>query len=185
MGWYVRSVRDAKWWDYGPAGFGALLIDDDDPQIGVNLFVLEPGQPMSMYHWEADQEGFLVLSGEALLIVGAEIVSGEAGDDQRQTPGRLQRPGREDEERPLRQWDYFHCPPKVPHTIVGAGNGPAAILAIGARVDSVGDNWGAYPYSEVAMRHDASAEEDTTDQEVAYARFPKRVDGEFREGWLP
>jgi uncharacterized cupin superfamily protein len=113
-----------------------------------------------MYHWEADQEGFLVLSGEALLIV-------------------------DDEERPLRQWDYFHCPPKVPHTIVGAGSGPTAILAVGARVDSVGDNWGAYPYSEVAMRHNASAEEDTTDQEVAYARFPKRVDGKFREDWLP
>jgi len=125
----------------------------------VNLFVLGPGQPMSMYHWEADQEGFLVLSGEALLIV-------------------------EDEERPLRAWDYFHCPPNVPHTIVGAGSRPAAILAIGAREHAHGD-WGGYPYSEVAMKHDASAEEETTDQKVAYARFPTRIDGEFREGWLP
>ena len=160
MSWYVRNVREMKWWDVGPRGIVTELVDAEDPQVGVNLFVLAPGQPMAMYHWEADQEGFLLLSGEALLIV-------------------------DDGERSLRQWDYFHCPPKVPHTIVGAGNGPAAILAIGARVDSVGDNWGAYPYSEVAMRHDASAEEDTTDQEVAYARFPKRVDGEFREGWLP
>jgi uncharacterized cupin superfamily protein len=159
VSWYVRNVRDAKWWDYGPAGYAALLIDDDDPQIGVNLFVLELGQPMSMYHWEADQEGFLVLSGEALLIV-------------------------EDEERPLRQWDYFHCPPKVPHTIVGAGNGPTAIVAIGARENAEGD-WGGYPYSEVAMRHNASAEEETTDQEVAYTHFPKRVEGEFQEDWLP
>ena len=39
-----------------------------------------------MYHWEADQEDFLVLAGEALLIV-------------------------EGEERPLRQWDFVHCPP--------------------------------------------------------------------------
>ena len=79
----------------------ALLVENNDDQIGVNLFVLEPGQPMAMYHWEADQEGFLVLSGEALLIVG-------------------------DEERPLRAWDYFHCPPNVPHTIVGAGTGSGA-----------------------------------------------------------
>jgi len=159
MSWYVRNVRDMKWWDYGPAGFASLFVDDENPQLGVNLFVLGPGQPMSMYHWEADQEGFLVLSGEALLIV-------------------------EDEERPLRQWDYFHCPPKVPHTIVGAGSGPAAILAIGARENADGD-WGAYPYSEVAMKHDASSPEETTEQEVAYARFPRRIDGEFQEGWLP
>jgi uncharacterized cupin superfamily protein len=128
--------------------------------MGVNLFVLEPGQPMSMYHWEADQEGFLVLSGEALLLV-------------------------EDEEQPLRQWDYFHCPPNVPHTIVGAGDGPSAILALGARIDSVGENWGGYPLSELARRHDASAEEETTDPKVAYARFPQREAGEYREGWLP
>ena len=108
MSWYVRNVRDGEVVGLRPAGFATELVDDDDPQVGVNLFVLGPGQPMSMYHWEADQEGFLVLSGEALLIV-------------------------EDEERPLRQWDYFHCPPNVPHTIVGAGSGPAAILAIGAR----------------------------------------------------
>jgi uncharacterized cupin superfamily protein len=116
---------------------------------------------MAMYHWEADQEGFLVLSGEALLIV-------------------------EGEERPLRQWDYFHCPPNVSHTIVGAGSGPCAILALGARIDSVKEEgWGAYPYSEVAMKHDASAEEETTEPKVAYARFPAGKEGEFQEGWLP
>ena len=52
-----------------------------------------------MYHWEADQEDFLVLSGEALLIV-------------------------EGEERPLKAWDFVHFPPKAEHTIVGAGDGP-------------------------------------------------------------
>ena len=55
-------------------------------QVGVNLCVLGPGDPMAMYHWEADQEGFLVLSGEAILIVDGE-------------------------ERTIRQWDYVHCPP--------------------------------------------------------------------------
>ena len=128
--------------------------------MGVNLFVLGPGEPMSMYHWETDQEGFLVLSGEALLIV-------------------------EDEEQPLRQWDYFHCPVPVPHTIVGAGSGPCTILAIGAREHQAGADWGGYPYSDVAMKHDASAEEETSDPDVAYARFPDRQPGEFREDWLP
>ena len=58
-----------------------------------------PGEPIGMYHWEADQEDFLVLSGEALLIV-------------------------EGEERPLRQWDFVHCPPGTRHMIVGAGRRP-------------------------------------------------------------
>lgn len=160
MTWYVRNVRDMKWWDRGPRGSVALLVENDDDQIGVNLFVLEPGQPMAMYHWEADQEGFLVLSGEALLIVG-------------------------DEERPLRAWDYFHCPPNVPHTIVGAGTGPAAILAIGARDNQDGPGWGGYPLSDVAMKHDAASPEETNDPKVAYARFPQRQEGEFPEGWLP
>lgn len=160
MGWFVRNLRDMKWWDRGPRGFVTDFHGDDQAQVGVNLFVLGPGQPMSMYHWEADQEGFLVLSGAALLIV-------------------------DDEEHPLRQWDYFHCPPKVPHTIVGAGDGPCAILALGARIETLRENWGGYPYSEVAMKHDASAEEATTEPKVAYARFPERRDGEFDESWLP
>jgi uncharacterized cupin superfamily protein len=160
MSWFVRNLSDMKWWNRGPRGHVADLVGDDDAQVGANLFVLEPGQPMSMYHWEADQEDFLVLSGEALLIV-------------------------EDEERPLRQWDFFHCPPPVPHTIVGAGSGPSAILALGARDKQDGPDWGGYPYSEVAMRHDASAEQETTDPRVAYARFPDRTEGEFRKDWLP
>lgn len=158
MSWFVRNLREMKWWDRGPRGFVADLVGDDDAQVGANLFVLAPGQPMSMYHWEADQEDFLVLSGEALLIV-------------------------EDRERPLLQWDFFHCPPDIPHTIVGAGSGPAAILALGSREHANGD-WGGYPYSEVAMKHDASAEEETTDPNVAYARFPDRREGEFRKDWL-
>lgn len=160
MSWYVRNVRDMKWWNVGTRGFVAEFVDDEQPQVGVNLFVLEPGNPMSMYHWEADQEGFLVLAGEALLIV-------------------------EDEERSLRAWDYFHCPPKVPHTVVGAGAGPCTILAIGARDSQDGPEWGGYPYSDVAMKHDASAEEETTDPEVAYARFPSGKPADFREEWLP
>ena len=70
--WYVLNVRDAEWRDCGPRGNVTELVRDDDAQVGVNLFVLGPGEPMAMYHWEADQEGYLVLAGEALLIVNDE-----------------------------------------------------------------------------------------------------------------
>jgi uncharacterized cupin superfamily protein len=158
-GWYVRNAREGQWWNRGPRGAVTPLVESDDDQVGVNLFVLGPGQPMSMYHWEADQEDFLVLSGEALLIV-------------------------EGEEHPLRQWDFVHTPPNVAHTIVGAGSGPAAILAIGARANQSGEGWGGYPYSDLAMQHDASTEEETIDPHVAYARFPARQPSPYREEWL-
>jgi len=158
--WYVLNAREGEWRERGPRGRVKELVVDDDEQVGVNLFVLEPGQSMSMYHWEADQEGFLVLSGEALLIV-------------------------EDEERPLREWDYFHCPVPVPHTIVGAGAGPSVILAIGAREHQAGPEWGGYPYSDVAMKYDASAEKETTKAAEAYARFPNSEPTEYQDGWLP
>jgi uncharacterized cupin superfamily protein len=154
--WSVCNVRGLEWWENRPGGFVAELVPRDGAQVGVNLWVLAPGDPMSMYHWESDQEGFLVLSGEALLIVDGE-------------------------ESLLRQWDYFHCPGGVPHTIVGAGDRPTAILAVGARSS---DDSGAYPYSEVAMRHNASAEEDTDESQLAYARFPAGERAEFSEGWL-
>jgi uncharacterized cupin superfamily protein len=160
-GWFVLNARDGRWYDRGPRG--AVLSFDGEPefpQVGVNLFVLGPGQPMSMYHWEADQEDFLVLSGEAVLIVDGE-------------------------ERPLRRWDFVHTPAGVPHTIVGAGEGPAAILAIGAREHQEGDDWGGYPVDETAQRHGASSPHETSDASEAYSRFPPREPARFRDGWLP
>ena len=160
-GWFVLNAQDAVWYDRGPRG--KVMTFEGEPefeQVGVNLFVLGPGEPMSMYHWEADQEDFLVLSGEALLIV-------------------------DDEERPLRAWDFVHCPPRVSHTIVGAGSGPAAIIAVGARAHQTPEEWGGYPYSDVAMRHNASAERETNKPEEAYARFPPRRPTPYRPGLLP
>jgi uncharacterized cupin superfamily protein len=160
-GWFVLNARDGRWFDRGPRGAVCGFEGEPEfPQVGINLFVLDPGQPMSMYHWEADQEDFLVLSGEALAIV-------------------------EGEERPLRQWDFFHCPARVSHTIVGAGGGRCVIVAVGARIDSTGENWGGYPVNETAQRHDASAEQETTNPKEAYARFPTREPSAYREGWLP
>jgi uncharacterized cupin superfamily protein len=148
-----------QWRERPSRGFVTQLVDDDQ-KVGVNLFVLGPGESMSMYHWEADQEGFLVLSGEPLLIV-------------------------EDEEHPLRPWDYFHKPPGVSHTIVGAGSGPSAILAIGAREHQDSPDWGGYPVSDTAMKHDSASPLATNDPSVAYARFAAGKPAEFREEWLP
>jgi uncharacterized cupin superfamily protein len=160
-GWFVVNAREVRWRRWPGMGFssnfgGDTLFD----QLGVGLTVLGPGEPMSMYHWETDQEDFLVLSGEALLIV-------------------------EGEERPLRQWDFAHCPPHAAHTIVGAGDGPAVIVAVGSRVHQHGDDWGAYPIHEAAVRHNAAADEETSDPKVAYARFPQRKPTAYRDGLLP
>jgi uncharacterized cupin superfamily protein len=160
-GWFVVNARDARW--YHAPGRTAVCDFEGDrefQQLGINLSVLEPGQPMAMYHWEADQEDFLVLSGEALLIV-------------------------EGEERPLKAWDFVHCPPGTKHVIVGAGEGPSVVLAVGARDRSTGPDWGGYPVDEAALRHGAGVEEETTEPAKAYARFRKREPTEYRDGWLP
>jgi len=159
-GWFVLNARDGRWreWD----GFGARLSVEGEtefPQVGVNLYVLAPGEPIGMYHWEADQEDFLVLSGEALLIV-------------------------EGEERTLLQWDFVHCPPRTRHIIVGAGKGPCAVLAIGARRHHAGEDWGGYTVDELALRHGAGVERETNDADIAYGHLPPRTFTRYREGWL-
>jgi uncharacterized cupin superfamily protein len=160
-GWFVLNAREACWRDRGDRGVLCHFEEGTDfPHFGIHIYVLWPGQPMSMYHWEADQEDFLVISGEALLIV-------------------------EGEERPLRAWDFVHTPAKVEHTLVGAGTGPCVVVAVGARVDSIGPNWGAYPVNDAALRHNAGVERETTDPEEAYARFPRRGPTRYQEGWLP
>jgi uncharacterized cupin superfamily protein len=129
-------------------------------QLGVNPFVLSPGEPMSVYHWEADQEDFLVVSGEAVLIA-------------------------EGQERRLRAWDFVHCPPKTKHVIVGAGNGPCLVIAVGARERSTGPDWIGFTVDEVAKRHGASVEVDTMDPDVVYGPIPSRDATTYRDGWLP
>src|SRR3954453_10532798 len=160
-GWFVLNARDARW--RSAEGRGAYCVFEGEPefpQLGVHLVALAPGEAMAIYHWEADQEDFLVLSGEALLIV-------------------------EGEERPLRRWDFVHCPPETKHVIVGAGDSQCLVLAVGARERSTGEGWGAYTVDETALRHGAGVREETTEAGVAYAPFPKRVTTAYRGGWLP
>jgi uncharacterized cupin superfamily protein len=160
-GWFVLNTREARWLQgEGVSASCEFEGEKEFPQVGIFLRVLRPGEPIGMYRWEADQEGFLVLSGEALLIV-------------------------EGEERPLRQWDFFHCPAGTKHIIVGAGHAPCAVLTVGAREHQASADWGGYTVDETALRHGAGVEEETTDPEQAYARFPKREPGPYREGWLP
>ena len=105
-GWFVLNAREARWRHREGRGQSLPFEGDADfRQVGINLFVLAPGEPMAMYHWEADQEDFLVLSGEALLIVEGEerpLVSlglrALPGRDETRDRGRrgrtLRRPGR-------------------------------------------------------------------------------------------
>jgi uncharacterized cupin superfamily protein len=162
-GWFVLNARDARW--RHAEDRGAILSFDGwpdgyFPQIGIALYVLGPGESMGMYHWEADQEDFLVLSGEAVFLV-------------------------EGEERPLRQWDIVHCPPGTNHIIVGAGEGPCVVIAIGGRSHQDTDGWGAYTVDELALKHGTGVKEETIDTEQAYANVQNRAPAPFRKEWLP
>jgi uncharacterized cupin superfamily protein len=155
-GWFVVNVADAAWIRNDAFGgrcvfesSGRVLAErsDDEPQMfadtGFTLAVLEPGKPSGMYHAESAQEDFLVLVGTCLLLL-------------------------EDEERPLRAWDFVHCPAGTRHTFVGTGDGPCVIFMTGARRE---DRTLVYPVGEHALAHGASVETETPDPHEAYARF--------------
>jgi uncharacterized cupin superfamily protein len=144
--WFVVNVADAQ--AVGGDDFGSWISFESSenrfPEFGINIHVLQPGQPNSMYHAENGQEDFLVLHGECLVLI-------------------------EEEERSLRAWDFVHCPPGTRHVFVGAGDGPCAILMVGMRKGAAEEL--LYPRSEVALKHRAGVEEETSDGSVAYARF--------------
>lgn len=155
-GWFVVNVADVAWLHHD--SFGARCNFEADGrlvnerpelhvqqhlQLGFRLHVLEPGKPSTLYHRESSQEGFLVLSGECLLIV-------------------------EGEERRLRAWDFFHAPPNTKHAFVGAGGGPCVMVMVGVRSD---DGTVFYPRDETASKHGASVDQDTSSPSEAYAPF--------------
>lgn len=159
QGWFVLNAMDARWLD-GDLGkyTGFEGPDARFPQLGINLNVLAPGEPMTMYHRENAQEDFLVLAGECVL-----VVEGEA--------------------RPLKQWDLLHCPAGVDHAIVGPGDGPSLVLAVGARTGAE-DEGLVYPADPVAQQHGAGVPTETSDPKLAYAPFSLRPCG-YEDGWLP
>lgn len=155
-GWFVLNLSDALAVRNDEKGGAVYPLESREARFrdfGVNVRVVWPGEPNALYHAESGQEGFLVLSGECMLLV-------------------------EEQERPLRQWDYFHCPADTRHVIVGAGDGPCAILMVGLRpeVETL-----RYPVSEVAAQYGASAAKETAEPDEAYADWP----GEYRPVRLP
>jgi uncharacterized cupin superfamily protein len=126
------------------------------PDTGVNVQIMQPGQPNCRYHSEPVQEDFLVLYGECIAII-------------------------EGEERPLRQWDFFHCPAGINHVFVGAGDGPCAVLMIGSRrIDAA-----HYPVNEVAAKYDASVREPTDQPSEAYGDWRQEPWETVPSPWPP
>lgn len=142
-GWFVVNVADAKAIHSDRFGSSCRFEDRREApfaEFGINVRVLEPGQPSALYHRENAQEAFLVLSGECVLVV-------------------------EDEERPLRKGDFVHLPYGTAHVLVGAGDGPSSVLMVGTRADP---EELLYPVSGTAAKHAASAERETADEREAY-----------------
>jgi uncharacterized cupin superfamily protein len=150
-GWFVVNARDSEWWVSSTFGAGTTFESQEHqfPDLGINISVLEPGEPNGLYHSEDIHEAFLVLSGECTLLVDGE-------------------------QRELRAWDFFHCPAGIDHIFVGSGDGPCIILMAGGRTGQERLN---YPVSPLAAEYGASAEEETAEPSKAYARFepPKRA----------
>jgi uncharacterized cupin superfamily protein len=155
-GWFVVNAGEAAW--VRNESFGGRCVFESSPRVlseqtgvapqmftetGFTLAVLEPGKPNGMYHAESTQEDFLVLAGECVLVI-------------------------EGEERPLRAWDFVHCPPGTRHVFVGAGDGPCVVFMTGARRD---DDSIVYPRSETALARGAGVDAETPDPRVAYAPF--------------
>jgi uncharacterized cupin superfamily protein len=153
--WFVVNAREAEWIHNERFGAGVTFEGATPfPHFGINVQVLWPGQPNGYYHAEDAQEDFLILSGECILLI-------------------------ESEERRLRAWDFVHCPPGTEHIFVGAGDGPCALVAVGARNVEGGI---VYPASELAQRHGAGASATTTDPHEAYARVPDSRPGPYAGG---
>ena len=149
-GWFVVNVADAR--AETDATFGQWVRFENSetakfPHYGVNIHVVQPGQASAMYHGESNQESFLILEGECILVV-------------------------EGEERRLKKWDFFYAPPMTRHITVGAGDGPCAILMMGARLP---DEVIEYPHDPLAAKYGAQAPVPTPDPEVAYSEVDKTV----------
>jgi uncharacterized cupin superfamily protein len=157
-GWFVVNAREERWARYEQMGHYCNFEGKKRfPQLGINVNVLQPGESLGRYHAEKAQEDFLVVAGECLLLI-------------------------DEEERPLHAWDFVHCPPDVPHIIVGAGDGPSIVIAVGAR--GRGRSGIVYLASEVARRHGVSVAATTKDPREAYADLAGRERVRYG-GWLP
>jgi len=155
-GWFIVNVAEAR--GMRSERFGGAVRFEGESQFeafGINVRVLEPGQPNCNYHRESQAEAFLVLAGECVAIV-------------------------EEQERPLKKGDFLYAPPGTAHVFVGAGDGPCAILMVGTRVQPEEVE---YPVSEVAARHGASVESQTDSPQEAYADIPRPEPARIELPW--
>ena len=146
---FVLNLADAP--AFARPGRSTMIDLEPDaapwPDLGVNVRVMQPGEPNCKYHSEPVQEDFLVLHGECIVIL-------------------------EGEERPLKQWDFVHCPAGAEHVFVGAGDGPCAVVMIGSRREDKAH----YPVNEVAAKYEASVDVATDSPEEAYAAWQAEGD---------
>jgi uncharacterized cupin superfamily protein len=166
-GWFVMDVREARWFDKASQGWSVPLTGCDEyeaetffPMLGMAIRVVSAGQPTGTYHWETEAEDFLVLSGEGVLIV-------------------------EGEERPLRQWNFVHCPPETKHAFAGTSEQPMVLLCASSRQFQKDGPWGYYCKDETAAKYNASAPEDTQDGRLADERFEPQRAARYPGGLLP
>jgi uncharacterized cupin superfamily protein len=154
-GWFIVNVADAMSYKHPTEGHYTSFESKEHrfPHYGIGIHVVQPGQASAKYHAESNQESFMVLEGECRLIV-------------------------EGEERLMRKWDFFHCAPMTRHITIGAGDGPCAILMVGARLP---DDEVEYPHDPLAAKYDAQSPEPTSDSKVAYSD----VHGEWVPGPFP
>jgi uncharacterized cupin superfamily protein len=146
MNWFKENLSDVTGVSHPKIGraylFGERVPRELFRDYGINIRVLQPDQPASLYHSENAEETFLVLGGECRALIDGDWVE-------------------------LRQWDFVHCPPGTHHLFVGAGEGPSWVLMIGGRVH---DDPPHFPVSEEAARYDASVERETSDPGDAWAQ---------------
>ena len=130
------------------------------PMLGMAIRVVQPGEPSGTYHWETEAEDFLVLHGEGVLIV-------------------------EGQERPLKQWDFVHCPPETKHAFVGAGDGPCVLLCASSRQFQKDGPWGFSCFDETAAKYNAPRPKTrrTTRSPTRASRLSSRR--RYRDGLLP
>jgi uncharacterized cupin superfamily protein len=153
---FIVNVADAQA-TARPGQAIAIDFESEDTRwrdTGVNIMVMDPGQPNCLYHREPVQEDFLVLHGECVAIVDGQ-------------------------ERPMRQWDFLHCPAGVEHVFVGAGDGPCAVLMIGSRRLDMAH----YPVNQIAMKYGASVQTATDVPAEAYASWRTQPRSEVTNPW--
>jgi uncharacterized cupin superfamily protein len=146
-GWFVVNVRNAAWETNDHLGAMCAFEGESAPfaDLGINLRLLRPGG-RGLYHAESTQEDFLVLAGRCLLLV-------------------------EGEERPLKAWDFVHCPPGTEHAFVATADSPCILIMAGAPRSAAAGTTFVYRRSELALRHGVGVETETRSPREAQSQL--------------